>query len=80
MKIREDPVVSSVRSYQHTIVGIDSSNNTRDITAQDVRAVPNQDFTQITFRLPDNLPAGTCHVKVVSQGVFSNTATFRIGT
>ena len=59
---------------------IDSSNNSRDITAQDVRAVPNQDFTQITFRLPDNLPAGTCRIKVVAQGVFSNTATFRIGT
>ena len=59
---------------------IDSSNNSRDITAPDVRAVPNQDFTQITFRLPDNLPAGTCRIKVVAQGVFSNTATFRIGT
>jgi len=59
---------------------IDSSNNSRDITAQDVRAVPNQDFTQITFRLPDNLPAGTCRIKVVAQGVFSNTATFRIRT
>ena len=59
---------------------IDSSNNSRDLTTQDVRAVPNQDFTQITFRLPDNLPAGTCRIKVVAQGVFSNTATFRIGT
>jgi len=59
---------------------IDSSNNSRDLTAQDVRAVPNQDFTQITFRLPDNLPAGTCRIKVVAQGVFSNTATFRIQT
>jgi hypothetical protein len=59
---------------------IDSGNNTQDITAQDVRAVPNQDFTQITFRLPSNLPAGTCRIKVVSQGLFSNTATFRIGS
>ena len=57
---------------------IDSGNNTQDITAQDVRAVPNQDFIQITFRLPSNLPAGTCRIKVVSQGLFSNTATFRI--
>ena len=56
---------------------IDSGNNTHDITAQDVRAVPNEDFSQITFRLP-NLPAGTCRIKVVSQGLFSNTATFRI--
>jgi hypothetical protein len=57
---------------------IDSGNNTQDITALDVRAVPNQDFIQITFRLPSNLPAGTCRIKVVSQGLFSNTATFRI--
>jgi len=57
---------------------IDSGNNTQDITAQDVRAVPNQDLIQITFRLPSNLPAGTCRIKVVSQGLFSNTATFRI--
>lgn len=59
---------------------IDSSNNTHDVTAQDVRTVPNQDFTQITFRLPGNLPAGTCRIKVVSQGLFSNTATIRIRT
>lgn len=59
---------------------IDSGNNTQDITALDVRAVPNQDFFQITFRLPSNLPAGTCRIKVVSQGLFSNTATFRIQT
>jgi hypothetical protein len=58
----------------------DSSNNTQDITAQDVRTVPNQDFTQITFRLPNNVSPGTCRIKVVSQGLFSNTATFRIGT
>ena len=59
---------------------IDSGNNIHDITAQDVRAVPNRDFTQITFRLPSNLPPGTCRIKVVSQGLFSNTATIRIRT
>ena len=59
---------------------IDSGNTTHDITAQDVRAVPGQDLTQITFRLPSNLPAGTCRVRVLSQGLFSNTATFRIRT
>jgi len=59
---------------------IDSGNNTHDLTPQDVRGVPNRDFTQITFRLPSNLPAGTCRIKVVSQGLFSNTATIRIRT
>lgn len=59
---------------------LDSNNQSHDITAQDVRAVPNQDFTQITFRLPSNLPAGTCRVRVLAQGLFSNMATFRIQT
>jgi hypothetical protein len=59
---------------------IDSNNNAQDITAQDVRAVPNQDFIQVTFRLPSGLPAGTCRIRVLSQGLFSNTATIRIRT
>ena len=56
----------------------DSNNIAHDVTAQDVRAVPNHDFSQVTFRLPSNLGAGTCRVRVVSQSLFTNTATFRI--
>src|SRR5262249_27793117 len=58
-----------------TINLIDSSTQTYNIAALDYRAVPNQAFTQITFRLPDNLPAGTCKVKVVTPAQVSNTAT-----
>ena len=58
---------------------IDSNNSAQDITALDVRAVPNQDLVQVTFRLP-NLPPGTCRIRVLSQGLVSNIATFRIGT
>jgi hypothetical protein len=57
---------------------VDSNNQSHDIPAQDMRVVPTFDFTQVTFRLPNNLPAGTCKVKVISNGMFSNTATFRI--
>jgi len=57
---------------------IDSNNQSQDIPAQDVRAVPNFDFTQVTFRLPSNLPAGTCRIKIVSHSLFSNTTTIRI--
>ena len=57
---------------------VDSNNQSHDIPAQDMRVVPTFDFTQVTFRLPSNLPAGTCKVKVISNGMFSNTATFRI--
>jgi hypothetical protein len=59
---------------------IDNNNQSYDIPAQDVRVVPNFDFTQVTFRLPSNLPAGTCRIKVTAPGLFSNTATFRIRT
>jgi hypothetical protein len=57
---------------------IDSNNQSYNITAQDVRVVPNFDFVQITFRLPSNLPVGTCKIKVIAQGQTTNTATFRI--
>jgi len=57
---------------------IDSLNQTYNIPAQDVRSVPNQAFTQVTFRLPNNLPVGTCQIKVIAHGGASNTATLRI--
>jgi hypothetical protein len=59
---------------------LDVNGQSYDITAQDVRAVPNFDFSQVTFRLPSGLPAGTCRIKVISQGLSSNTATFRVGS
>jgi hypothetical protein len=61
-----------------TVNLIDSLNQTYNIPAQDVRSVPNQAFTQVTFRLPNNLPVGTCQIKVIAHGLTSNTATLRI--
>lgn len=61
-----------------TVNLIDSLNQTYNIPAQDVRSVPNQVFTQVTFRLPSNLPVGTCQIKVIAHGLTSNTATLRI--
>jgi hypothetical protein len=61
-----------------TVNLIDSANQTYNISAQDVRSVPNQTFTQVTFRLPNNLAVGTCQIKVIAHGVTSNTATLRI--
>jgi hypothetical protein len=57
---------------------VDSSNQSYDVTAEDVRLVPNFDFAQITFRLPDNLAAGTCAVTVKAHGQVSNIGTIRI--
>jgi hypothetical protein len=61
-----------------TVNLIDSLNQPHNISAQDVRSVPNQAFTQVTFRLPNNLPVGTCQITVSARGSTSNTATLRI--
>ena len=57
---------------------IDSNNQTHDIPAEDVRSIPNSNFTQVIFRLADNLPAGTCIIKVRAHGQVSNAGTLRI--
>jgi len=57
---------------------IDSNNQSYNIPPQDVRLLPNFEFVQIVFRLPSNLPVGTCKIKVIAQGQTTNTATFRI--
>ena len=57
---------------------IDSNKKTYDIPAEDVRAVPNFPFSQIVFRLPDNLPVGVCTVRVTVHDQISNLGTFRI--
>ena len=57
---------------------IDSSNQLFDAPAEDVRAVPNSDFTQVMVKLPSNLAAGTCVVTVRAHGRISNIGTIRI--
>jgi hypothetical protein len=57
---------------------LDSSDISFHVPAEDVRAVPGFDFTQVIFRLPDNLAAGECVVKVIAHGQVTNTATMRI--
>ncbi len=55
----------------------DSSNQTFDVPAEDVRVVP-FGFTQVVFRLPNGITPGVCSVTLKAQGRTSNTATFRI--
>lgn len=57
---------------------VDNNSQTFNIPAEDVRPVPNSNFTQVVFRLPDNLASGVCMVTIKAQGRTSNTATFRI--
>ena len=57
---------------------VDSQNHSYDIAAEDVRLVPNLDFAQVTFRLPVNLPAGACTIKVKAHSQVSNPGILRI--
>ncbi len=56
------------------IISITDANGSHyDVPAEDVRLAPNQtDLTQITFRLPDNLPPGPCALVIKFHGLFSN--------
>ena len=50
------------------------------IPAEDVRAVPDFNFTQVTFRLPNNLAVGTAEMHVVAHSQSSNIGVIRTGT
>jgi hypothetical protein len=58
------------------LVGSNSQNY--DVPAEDVRAVANSDFIQVSFRLPDTLAPGTCTIRIKSHAQVSNAGTIRI--
>jgi hypothetical protein len=60
------------------VVIIDNNNLAFTTLAEDVRAVPNTDFTQVVFRLQDNLHAGSYTVSIVVHSRTSNAGTLRI--
>jgi hypothetical protein len=72
------PFVSGDPASSVVIELTDSSNVFYAINAEDVRLVPGLNFTQIVFRLPGSLPAGTCSIKVFAKGQMSNSASIRI--
>jgi len=57
---------------------VDANNQSFDVPAADVRAVPNVDLSQVLFRLPDALAPGTCKVTIKAHGQTSNMGTIRI--
>ena len=61
-----------------TVELIDRNGQIQNITAEDVRPLPNLSFTQVKFRLPNGIPAGNCLITLKAQGRTSNTGTFRI--
>jgi outer membrane protein assembly factor BamB len=63
-----------------TVSLVDSNNQSFDIAAEDVRPVPNFPFTQVVFRLPDNISVGTCIITLKAPGQTSNSGSIRIRT
>ena len=59
---------------------VDANNQPFDVPAEAVRLVPNFSFTQVRFRLPDNLAPGVCMVTIKAHGQISNTGTVRIAS
>jgi len=57
---------------------VDSNGQSYDVGAEDVSATPLFLFTQVTFRLPDNLAPGVCNVKIRAHDQESNPGTIRI--
>jgi hypothetical protein len=57
---------------------VDSNNQTHEVSAEDVRVVPNFPFMQVVFPLPATLSPGVCKVTIKAHGQISNTGTIRI--
>jgi hypothetical protein len=57
---------------------IGSNNQIFDVPAEDFRASPGTDFMQVTFRLPNNIAAGTAVLTIRSHTRVSNMGTIRI--
>ncbi len=57
---------------------IDKANQVFEVSAEDVRAVPNQTFSQVTFRIPDNIASGACLVTIKAHSQASNSGAIRI--
>ena len=73
LQLAPNDVASTVR-----VNLVDSGGQTHDIGAEDISVVPGFTFTQIRFRLPDNLPPGACTIKISAHDQESNTGTIRI--
>ncbi|HEX7334391.1 MAG TPA: SBBP repeat-containing protein [Pyrinomonadaceae bacterium] len=57
---------------------IGSNNQVFNVSAEDVRAIPGTEFTQVVIKLPETLPPGTCTLTIRAHGRISNIGSFRI--
>jgi hypothetical protein len=51
----------------------------RKIPAEDVGKLPKLTFSQVIFRLPNNLPTGACTAEIKAQDQISNAGIFKFG-
>ncbi len=66
-------------SASAVIVRLTVNNQVFDVPAEDVRSVPNVDFTQLVIRLPDDLPDAIYTVTVRAHSRTSNAGKITIG-
>jgi methionine-rich copper-binding protein CopC len=56
----------------------DGNNQSFDVAAEDFETVPGFDFSQLVFRLPDNLAVGACTIQIKAHGQVSNAGIITI--
>lgn len=49
-----------------------------NVPAEDVRSIPNSEFTQVVVRLPTGLPPNTYSIQILAHSRFSNAGTIRV--
>jgi len=57
---------------------VDANNQSYEIAAESVKGMPNVDFSQVGFRLPDNLAPGACAIQIRARGQVSNSGFIQI--
>lgn len=76
--VRNLPLAQSEPATAVVVNLVDGNNQIYDVPAESVRVIDSAAFTQVIFRLPDNLAAGTCTVTLKAHGQNSNSGTIRI--
>jgi hypothetical protein len=61
-----------------TVNLVDSGGHSYDVGAESISPMSPLEFSQITFRLPDELSSGSCTLQIKAHGQVSNVGTIRI--
>jgi hypothetical protein len=61
-----------------TVHLVDANGQGYDVPAENLLSLTGFDFSQLTFRLPNTISAGTCSIEIRAHGQVSNLGTIRI--